>query len=126
MTFLMRKVVEYGTGKRVRELGRPAAGKTGTSDDFNDAWFMGYTADLVVGVWVGRQTPMTIAEEATGGVVALPIWLGFMKAAHPDTPPREFPVPADTVLVPVGDDLLPFTRGRVPSKYLGGRAEPSP
>lgn len=120
---LMKGVVGFGTGRRVQELRRPAGGKTGTTNDFRDAWFMGFTADLVVGVWVGRQTPWPIAPEAAeaaGGKVALPIWLGFMKAAHPDVPAREFPVPADVVLM-LGDDgkLVPYQRGRVPPAMIG-------
>lgn len=116
---LMKGVVEFGTGHRVRELGRPAAGKTGTTNEFKDAWFMGFTADLVTGVWVGRMTPTPIAKEATGGAVALPIWLGFMEAAHPHTPPREFSVPSDIVLMTGAEGKpLPFQRGRVPAKYL--------
>ncbi len=123
LIYLMKGVVQFGTGRRVQELRRPAAGKTGTTNDFRDAWFMGFTADLVVGVWVGRQTPWPIAPEAAeaaGGKVALPIWLGFMKAAHPDTPPREFPVPADVVLMLDADGKpVPYQRGRVPETLLG-------
>jgi len=118
LIYLMKGVVEFGTGRRVQELRRPAAGKTGTTNDFFDAWFMGFTTDLVVGVWVGRKTPSPIAKEATGGSVALPIWLAFMKAAHPDTPPRDFPVPSDVVLIPIGEDVVPFQRGYVPKKFL--------
>lgn len=114
LTWLMKGVVEFGTGRRVQELGRPAAGKTGTTNDFRDAWFMGFTADLVTGVWVGRLTPEPIAKEATGGSVALPIWMAYMKAAHPDTPPREFPVPDDVVLMKRGSDIVPYRRGRTP------------
>ncbi|MDP2692646.1 MAG: PBP1A family penicillin-binding protein [bacterium] len=115
---LMKGVIEFGTGRRVQELRRPAAGKTGTTNDFFDTWFMGFTTDLVVGVWVGRKTPSPIAKEATGGSVALPIWLAFMKAAHPDTPPRDFPVPSDVVLVPNGNNFVPFQRGHVPKNLL--------
>lgn len=118
LIYLMKGVVEFGTGRRVQELGRPAGGKTGTTNNFRDAWFMGFTADLVVGVWVGRKTPSPIAKEATGGSVALPIWLAFMKAAHPDTPPREFPIPSDVVLMNHGGNLVPFQRGHVPKKMF--------
>ena len=84
---------------------------------------MGFTTDLVVGVWVGRQLPLTIAKEATGGSVALPIWLNFMKAAHPDTPPREFPVPNNIIFM-LGPDnsLIPYQRGRVPTKHLNNKS----
>jgi penicillin-binding protein 1A len=121
LTYLMKGVVEEGTGRRVRELRRPAGGKTGTTNDFRDVWFMGFTTDLVTGVWVGRMTPKPIAPKATGGGVALPIWLAFMKAAHPDTPARDFPVPPDINLVPVPNGQpVPFQRGRLPAKYRNG------
>jgi len=124
MVHLMKGVVESGTGRRVRELRRPAAGKTGTTNDFRDVWFLGFTPDLVAGVWVGRMTPQPIAKEATGGGVALPVWLAFMKAAHPNTVPRDFPVPADVVLMrdPGSGQLMPFQRGRVPKPLLPAKA----
>lgn len=126
MTHLMKGVVEFGTGKRAKWLRRPVAGKTGTTNDFRDVWFMGGTADLAVGVWVGRLTPDPIAKEATGGSVALPIWEGFMEAAHPVTDAalaRDFPIPDDVTLVDRGErdgvpTLLPFQRGKMPDPYL--------
>lgn len=127
MTHLMKGVVEFGTGTRAKRLRRPVAGKTGTTNDFRDVWFMGGTADMAVGVWVGRMTPDPIAKEATGGSVALPIWEGFMEAAHPVTeaaPARDFPIPDDVTLVDRGERregvpvLLPFQRGKMPQTYL--------
>lgn len=121
LTYLMRGVVEEGTGRRVRELRRPACGKTGTTNDHRDVWFMGFTTDLVAGVWVGRTTPDPIGPRATGGAVALPIWLAFMQAAHPDTPPTEFPVPDDVSLVRVDTgELIPYQRGRMAPRLLTG------
>lgn len=122
MTYLLEGVVQFGTGRKAQELQRPVAGKTGTTNEFKDAWFMGFTTDLVVGVWVGRQRPITIAKEATGGTVALPIWLDFMKEAHPDTPAREFPVPKDIIFVTGPDDkLIPYRRGTVPVQHLSNK-----
>ena len=127
MTHLMKGVVESGTGTRAKRLRRPVAGKTGTTNSFRDVWFMGGTADLAVGVWVGRMTPQPIYKEATGGSVALPIWEGFMEAAYPVTdaaPARDFPIPDDVTLVDRGERrdgvpvLLPFQRGKMPEKYL--------
>ena len=127
MTHLMKGVVEFGTGTRAKRLRRPVAGKTGTTNSFRDVWFMGGTADLAVGVWVGRMTPDPIAKEATGGSVALPIWEGFMEAAYPVTdaaPARDFPIPDDVTLVDQGERregtpvLLPFQRGKMPDAYL--------
>ena len=126
----MKSVTEAGgTARRVRELRRPSAGKSETTNGFHDAWFMGFTADLTVGVWVGRQSPSPIGrddkDERTGGSTAMPIWLDFMKAAHPDTPAREFPVPDDVVLVRASNgELVPFQRGRVPEQYLADKTDP--
>jgi penicillin-binding protein 1A len=79
MAHMMRGVVEHGTAYRVKELGRPAAGKTGTSNDQMDAWFIGYTPHWVCGVWVGFDQKKAIGPKETGGVVSAPIWLAFMK-----------------------------------------------
>lgn len=127
MTHLMRGVVEFGTGTRAKRLRRPVAGKTGTTNDFRDAWFMGGSADLVVGVRVGRTTPQPIAKEATGGVIALPIWEGFMESVAGVTeasPARDFPIPDDVTLVHQGEKrdglpvMLPFQRGKMPETYV--------
>ncbi|HUH00610.1 MAG TPA: penicillin-binding transpeptidase domain-containing protein, partial [Kofleriaceae bacterium] len=128
---LMGAVVDRGTARNAQELGRPAAGKTGTSTGHRDAWFIGYTADLVAGVWVGRDDFTPIGAKATGGSAALPIWLQFMKAAHPDTEPRAFEPPADVVFVranemtgqpaPAGSyngRLIPFAVGSVPERFM--------
>ncbi|MBU0625509.1 PBP1A family penicillin-binding protein [Patescibacteria group bacterium] len=117
LIWLMRGVVEEGTGRQVQQLQRPAGGKTGTTNNFRDAWFLGFTADLVTGIWVGRNRPIRISWEATGGTVALPIWLGYMQAAHPDTPARDFPVPADVMLTYNERwQLVPYQRGRLPNQ----------
>jgi len=75
----MRGVVESGTGWRARELKRPAAGKTGTSNDQMDAWFVGYTPEYVCGVWVGFDQKKEIGRKETGGNAAAPIWIELMK-----------------------------------------------
>ena len=128
---LMQGVVEHGTGRRAQPLGRPTAGKTGTSTGFRDAWFIGYTADRIAGVWVGRDDFTPIGPRATGGTVALPIWLQYMQAAHPDTPPRQFEPPADIVFVRASETtgeplppgfrnavLVPFRTGTVPERFM--------
>ncbi len=79
MANMMRGVVERGTGRRVSQLKRPAAGKTGTSNDQMDAWFVGYTPQWVCGVWVGFDQKKTIGPKETGGAVSAPIWLDFMQ-----------------------------------------------
>ena len=75
MSNLMKGVVESGTGWRIKELKRPAAGKTGTSNEQMDGWFVGFTPDYVAGAWVGFDTKIKIGEKETGGAVAAPIWL---------------------------------------------------
>jgi penicillin-binding protein 1A len=91
---MMEGVVLHGTGVPVVEgLDRPIAGKTGTSQDFNDAWFAGFTPDLVTVVWVGFDTPQTLGDKQTGAVVAGPIWHDFMAAAEAGHPALDFPVP---------------------------------
>lgn len=79
MANMMRGVVDHGTGYRVKELGRPVAGKTGTSNDQMDTWFIGYTPSWVCGVWVGFDQKKQIGAKETGGVVSAPIWLYFMR-----------------------------------------------
>lgn len=79
LTNMMKGVVEHGTGYRVKELGRPTAGKTGTSNDQMDAWFVGYTPNWAAGVWVGYDQKHPIGDKETGGRVAAPIWLYFMR-----------------------------------------------
>ncbi len=79
MANMMKGVVQRGTGWRVREIQRPVAGKTGTSNDLMDAWFVGYTPEWVCAVWAGFDVKRTIGDKETGGRVASPIWLSFMK-----------------------------------------------
>ena len=81
MTHLMTEVVKYGTGRSVQALQRPAAGKTGTTNDLKDAWFIGYTPELISGVWVGFDQFHSMGRFETGSRAASPIWLDFMKEA---------------------------------------------
>jgi penicillin-binding protein 1A len=93
MTTLLESVVQDGTGARAKALRRPVAGKTGTTDQFLDAWFMGYTADVLTGVWVGFDDERSLGENETGSRAALPIWVGFMSKAVRERPVKEFPIP---------------------------------
>lgn len=92
---MLEDVIDRGTGARARALGLdfPAGGKTGTTDDFKDAWFVGFSSSVVAGVWVGFDQPSTIAPDAYGARVALPIWVDFMRRAARTLPPGEFEVP---------------------------------
>jgi penicillin-binding protein 1A len=93
MTGLMKGAVQRGTARFAGRLGRPIAGKTGTSANYRDVWFTGYTTDLLATVWVGRDDSTPIGDKITGGGIAVPIWLDFMQKAHPRTPVRDFPAP---------------------------------
>jgi penicillin-binding protein 1A len=96
MQSMLRDVVDRGTGAAARRYGLyfPAGGKTGTTDDFRDAWFVGFSSAIVAGVWVGFDQPATIAENAYGARLALPIWADFMRRAAQRYPPDEFERPA--------------------------------
>lgn len=93
VTSMLDSVVQYGTGRRVRALNRPAAGKTGTTNDFHDAWFIGYTPEIVAGVWVGFDNQVSLGKRETGGRVAAPVWLAFMQEALQGQPLTDFPIP---------------------------------
>lgn len=97
VTSLMKSVVEEGTGARAKALGRPAAGKTGTSNQARDAWFIGYTTQYVAGVWVGYDDHRPLGAKEGGGRSALPIWVEIMKGAHDKGPPEDFPMPPGVV-----------------------------
>ncbi len=132
---LMKGVVQRGTARYASTLGRPAAGKTGTSANYRDVWFTGFTADLLAAVWIGRDDSTPIGDKITGGGVAVPIWVEFMQKAHPRTAIRDFPVPPNVSFARVepwsGDPAgvsadpgaavwMPFVRGTQPSRFLSG------
>jgi penicillin-binding protein 1A len=91
LTHMLQGVVERGTGVAAKVLERPVAGKTGTTNDFSNAWFVGYTPSIVAGVWIGHDRPRTLGVEETGARAALPIWVGVMRAALRGRPVEEFP-----------------------------------
>ncbi len=104
VTGALTKVLERGTATSAQKMGftQPAAGKTGTNDDYHDAWFVGYTTSLTCGVWVGLDRPETIMARGYGSTLALPVWVGVMSAASPQRyPARAFqsPVPLRRVSV---------------------------
>jgi penicillin-binding protein 1A len=101
MTDLLKGVIAEGTGWRARALGRPAAGKTGTTNDLRDAWFIGFTPDLVAGVWVGYDNRVPMGKGETGSRAASPIWLYFMSEAMKDRPVEDFPVPEEVVFAKI-------------------------
>ena len=93
VTSMMETVVQHGTGRAALELGRPVAGKTGTTNDTHDAWFIGFTPDLLAGVWVGFDSERSLGAKETGGHAAAPIWTAFMKQALGSRSAVDFPVP---------------------------------
>ncbi len=134
---LMKSVVDRGTGRRAQSLNRPVAGKTGTSTNYRDAWFIGYTTDFVAGVWVGRDDFQPVGPRVTGGNTSLPIWQQFMTVSHPDTPPRDFAPPQGILFMranemtgapePPGSGAgtwVPFHQGTLPERFTGDDPPP--
>ncbi|MGA3292580.1 MAG: PBP1A family penicillin-binding protein [Candidatus Acidiferrales bacterium] len=92
MTAMLEEVVQFGTGVRAKELGRPSAGKTGTTNDFTDAWYIGFTPQITAGVWVGNDDKrVSLGKKETGARAALPIWLEFMQQGTQGMPVEDFP-----------------------------------
>jgi penicillin-binding protein 1A len=92
MTAMLEEVIQFGTGIQAKALGRPAAGKTGTTQDYTDAWFVGFTPQITAGVWVGfDDKQISLGKKETGARAALPIWLEFMQGATAGTPVMDFP-----------------------------------
>lgn len=101
ITSMLEGVVQRGTAKKLQEIGKPIAGKTGTTNDERDAWFIGYTPDLVVGVYVGYDRPRPMGKGETGGSLAAPIVSKFMKLALKDVSATPFRVPSGVRLIPI-------------------------
>jgi len=131
ITYLMREVVRSGTGAAANRLGKPAAGKTGTTNDSFDTWFVGFTKDLVTGVWLGYDhNDHPLGRYETGGRASLPIWVGYMKEALAERPQDDFfevPPGAKIVKVRINPDTgkrasaedksaieMPFVEGSEP------------
>jgi penicillin-binding protein 1A len=108
--------VDVGTGRRVKSIGRPVAGKTGTTDDVRDAWFIGYTPSLVTGVWVGFDQEQSLGKDEVGGRAAAPVWLYFMEKALEGKPVEVFPVPPGIVFSRIDPET-----GR-PARKSGGKS----
>ncbi len=130
MTQLLRGVVEHGTGRRVRALNRIAAGKTGTTNNLFDAWFIGYTPRYITGVWVGYDQERFLGRRETGSKAASPIWLAFMQTILEGKPKMDFQSPqgvvvykidAKTGLLPIAESekiiKLYFKEGTAPTEY---------
>src|SRR5205809_5304435 len=139
ITHMLRGVVERGTGQAAKVLGRPIAAKTGTTNDYSNAWFLGFTPRLATGVWVGYDLPRSLGRDETGSRVAVPIWVAYMNRVLADSPKEDFPVPERVVTLLVDEDpsgecvrLVPmaFIQGTEPQVSCAGsgqrRAQPTP
>jgi len=125
-TSLLEGVIQRGTGRRAATLNWPMAGKTGTTDEYKDAWFIGYTPDLAAGAWVGFDDPASLGIGEAGSRAALPIWMTFMKKAIPGMTRDDFEIPSgiDIVEVDPATGLLagPGCDQRVTEVFLAGTA----
>lgn len=92
MLYLMREVVRSGSGSAVRDLGHPLGGKTGTTNEATDVWFVGFTTKITAGVWIGYDEKRSLGERIFGSNLALPIWKDFMREILADQPPEEFDI----------------------------------
>jgi len=130
MTSLLEGVVKFGTGWRAKALNRPVAGKTGTTNNLFDAWFVGYSPEYITGVWVGLDEEAPMGKGETGSRAASPIWLGFMERVLEGKPVQLFQAPDGVVFAKIDGDtgLLPvpesknvvfecFKEGTVPTEY---------
>jgi penicillin-binding protein 1A len=113
---MLEDVVQSGTGIRARALGRPVAGKTGTTNEFADAWFVGYAPNLAAGVWVGFDDRRSLGDREAGASVALPIWVNFMREAFKDLPVQAFAIPDGIVFAKVDPKTGELAGPNAPAK----------
>jgi len=127
---MLEGVVREGTGRKARSLKRPVAGKTGTTNDFRDALFIGFSPSIAAGVWVGQDSYVTLGNGEEGARAALPAWIQFMREALKETPLEYFDIPDDVVQVrinptnglPAGEGdsdgvAALFKKGTEPTQY---------
>lgn len=126
MTYMLQSVIRDGTGRKARFLGKNLSGKTGTTNDYIDAWFIGFSPRVLAGVWVGFDNPITMGKGKTGAVAALPIWIRYMKKAIRKYPASQFDLAPGIVFAKVdpksglrvGRDsrgiMVPFRLGTTP------------
>ncbi len=128
MTSLMKGVIDRGTGVRASRLGWPLGGKTGTMDDYTDAWFVGFDPEITVGVWVGYDEKVTLGYDEQGARVALPIWIDFMRAqidGREAGPEDRFAPPDNIVFAAVNPDtgkVAPGSPGAIEEAFIAGTA----
>ncbi len=125
MTNLLRGVVLRGTAAKAAEVRWPLAGKTGTTDDYTDAWFIGFDPEITVGIWIGHDQKKSIGPGFTGSEAALPIWIDFIKKYVGDRkPPAAFEPPGNIVFVAIdrstGEIATPETPGTIQEAFIAG------
>jgi len=138
ITNMMEDVIQQGTAQAAKGMGRPLAGKTGTTNDFTDAWFVGGAPNLVAGVWVGFDDIRTLGDREAGSRAALPVWMSYMKVALQPLPVLAFTKPEGVVSVQIdsGTGLLApegtnqgtaevFLKGTEPTQQAPARSSPS-
>jgi len=138
ITNMMEDVIQRGTAQAAKDMGRPLAGKTGTTNDFTDAWFVGGAPNLVTGVWVGFDEIRTLGDRETGSRAALPIWMNYMTLALESLPVVPFTMPdgivevtidpATGLLAPEGLDqamVEVYVKGTEPTKHAEMKSSPS-
>lgn len=122
--WLLQEVASNGTAARAQQLGLHVGGKTGTTNEFHDAWFVGFTHDVVTSVWVGYDQPRSIGESSTGGHISLPIWMQYMKVAQPKADDKPFALAGSLQWVSIdektghpmeGGRSMPFLAGTAPT-----------
>lgn len=132
--WLVREVATGGTGAATNRLGIQVAGKTGTTNDFFDAWFVGYDPEVLTAAWVGFDQPRSMGQSFTGGKTALPIWMDFMKVAAPKSENRRFkPLPGSSMVsideltgrVAIGGRSIPMLPGTAPTNVVGAIGQKS-
>jgi penicillin-binding protein 1A len=126
MTAMLEEVVQFGTGVAAKQLGRPSAGKTGTTQDYTDAWYVGFTPQLTTGVWVGYDDrAITLGKRETGARAALPIWLEFMQAASAGMPRLDFPNVTPLEALEAGHKVKVDTPDTAPTEDEPGERPPA-
>jgi penicillin-binding protein 1A len=125
MTSLLQGVVSRGTAARAASLNWPLGGKTGTTNDYTDAWFVGFDPDITVGVWVGYDQKKALGPAESGAVAALPIWIDFMKTwIDGRTEKPQFPAPGNVMFLTVdratGTPTDPTTPGAIREVFISG------
>ena len=137
ITNMLMDVIQSGTGRLAKSIGRPLAGKTGTTNGYNDAWFVGFSPNLAVGVWVGFDDVRTLGRLESGAHAALPIWTDFVDGALQNLPVMTFPIPEGVQFAQVDPQTgdLPskssrlittevFRKGTEPAKAAAKKSNP--